>query len=95
MHRIYLTSWSPHQTPSGQMLNLEVSIWPSSIQVLLYPGGAGQSSVVQSGIVLENWVGHQGIQLPQGSPTTSQPRVVYRQSVRRHGAGGVFTSLPP
>lgn len=26
---------------------------------------AGQSSVVQSGIVLENWVEHLGIQLPQ------------------------------
>lgn len=38
MHRIYLISWSPHQTPSGQMLNLEVSICPGSVQVLLYSG---------------------------------------------------------
>lgn len=29
--------------------------------------GAGQSSVVQSGIVLEKWVGYLSIQLPQGS----------------------------
>lgn len=38
MHRIYLISWSPRQTPSGQMLNLEVSICPGSVQVLLYSG---------------------------------------------------------
>ncbi|KAL6081868.1 hypothetical protein STEG23_033331, partial [Scotinomys teguina] len=53
------------------------------IQVLLYSGdkerlggGAGQS-VVQSGIVLENWVGHLGIQLPQ----CSQPPPIPEQCI--------------
>lgn len=50
MHRIYLTSWSPQQTPSGQMLNLEESVWPSSIQVLLYSRGQDRVALSNQGL---------------------------------------------
>lgn len=74
MHRIYLISRSPCQTPFGQMLR----VWTCpSVQApfrsccTLGTGraaGAGQGSVVQSGIVLENRAGSAGVQLPPGFP---------------------------
>lgn len=54
--------------------SLDVSICTGCIQVLLYSRDRGrlegpeQGSVVQSGIVLENWAGSVGVQLPLGLP---------------------------
>lgn len=100
MHKIYLISWSSHQTPSGQMLNLEVSIWPGSIQVLLY---SGDKERLEGGRAEQRCPirdcpgelgGASGHPASQGFPTTSHPRAVYRQSVRRRGAEGFPFPFP-
>ncbi|KAM7337503.1 hypothetical protein ACRRTK_003622 [Alexandromys fortis] len=91
MHRIYLISWSPHQIPSGQMLNLEVFVCSGSIQVLLYSGdkerlGEGGRGRTEQRCPIRDCPGEVGgvseHPASPGFPTTPHPRAVYRQSVR-------------
>lgn len=103
MHRIYLILWSPHQIPSGQMLNLEVFVCSGSIQVLLYSGdkerlGEGGRGRTEQRCPIRDCPGEVGgiseHPASPGFPTTPHPRAVYRQSVRRHGAGGFSFPFP-
>lgn len=101
MHRIYLISRSPCQTPFGRLEfgRVRLSRLRSGPAVLWGQGeaaGAGQGSVVQSGIVLENRAGSAGIQLPSSLVPRPPPvrGMVYRQSVSRHRAGGPAQPFP-
>lgn len=73
--------------------SLDMSACLGSNQVLLYSGdrevgGAGQGSVVQSGIVLEDWAGFAFGSFLRGSQAPPIVGTVYRQSVSQHRAGG-------
>lgn len=110
MHRIYLISQSPHQTPFGQMLR----VW-TCLPVRLHSGpavlwGQGEAGGAGQRCPIRDCPGELGgvCGWPASSRVPRPPLIlgtVYRQSVSRHRAGGPpypfpfnlfsFPCLPP